>query len=79
MSATNSNDKLVRMANQIAAFFNGAGPEAAVKDAAEHINKFWEPHMRQALFAHLDRGGENLDPTIIKAAAMIKRPKTAAA
>ena len=70
---------LIRMANQIATFFHGSGPEAEARDVAEHINKFWEPHMRQALFAHLDRGGENLDPTIIKAAAMIKRPKAAAA
>ena len=66
---------MIRMANQIASFFNGSGPEAAVKDAAEHINKFWEPRMRTALFAHLDKGGEGLDPTIRKGAALIKRPK----
>jgi formate dehydrogenase subunit delta len=70
---------MLRMANQIAAFFNGSGPEAAVKDAAEHINKFWEPRMRTALLAHLEKGGEGLDPTIVKAAGLIRRPKTAAA
>lgn len=70
---------MIRMANQIAGFFNGSGPEVAVKDAAEHINKFWEPRMRSALFAYLDKGGEGLDPTIVKAAALIKRPKPAAA
>ncbi|MFN4141511.1 formate dehydrogenase subunit delta [Aestuariivirga sp.] len=70
---------MLRMANQIAAFFNGSGPEAAVKDAAEHINKFWEPRMRQALLAHLQKGGEGLDPTIVKAAGLIRKPKTAAA
>ena len=69
---------MIRMANQIAGFFNGSGPEAAVNDAAEHINKFWEPRMRTALFAHLDKGGEGLDPTIVKAASLIKRPKVAA-
>ena len=69
---------MIRMANQIAGFFNGSGPEVAVKDTAEHINKFWEPRMRVALFAHLDKGGEGLDPTIIKAASIIKRPKAAA-
>ncbi|MCA3555292.1 formate dehydrogenase subunit delta [Aestuariivirga sp.] len=67
---------MLRMANQIAAFFNGSGPELAVKDAAEHINKFWDPHMRAALVAHLDKGGEGLDPTIVKAAGLIRRPKT---
>ncbi|MCA3561507.1 MAG: formate dehydrogenase subunit delta [Aestuariivirga sp.] len=68
---------MLRMANQIAAFFNGSGPELAVKEAAEHINKFWDPHMRAVLVAHLDKGGEGLDGTIVKAAALIKRPKTA--
>jgi len=68
---------MLRMANQIASFFNGSGPEAAVKDAADHINKFWDPHMRAVLTAHLDTGGEGLDPTIVKAAALIRRPKPA--
>ena len=70
---------LIRMANQIAAFFNGSGPEAAVKDAADHINKFWDPHMRAQLFAHFDRGGEGLDPTIKQAEPLIRRPKAEAA
>ena len=65
------------MANQIASFFNGSGPEAAVKDAAEHINKFWDPRMRAMLLGHLDKGGEGLDPTIVKAAGLLKRPKPA--
>jgi formate dehydrogenase subunit delta len=64
---------MIRMANQIASFFNGEGPDG-VKDAAEHISKFWEPHMRAELLAHVAKGGEGLDPTIIKAAAQIKRP-----
>ena len=70
---------MIRMANQIAAFFNGSGPEVAVKDAAEHINKFWDPRMRSALIVHLAAGGEGLDPTIVKAAPLIKPPKLAAA
>ncbi len=65
------------MANQIASFFNGSGPEAAVRDAADHINKFWDPRMRTMLIAHLDKGGEGLDETIVKAASLIKRPKPA--
>ena len=70
---------MVRMANQIAGFFNGSGPELARKDVAEHINKFWEPRMRLALFALLDGGGAGLDPTVIDAAPLIKRPKAEAA
>jgi formate dehydrogenase subunit delta len=70
---------MVRMANQIASFFNGEGPEQSVKDAAEHINKFWDPRMRTQLIAHLDKGGEGLDPTILKAASLLKRPQRMAA
>ena len=70
---------MIRMANQIADFFNGSGPELAVKDAADHINKFWEPRMRTALFAYLDKGGEGLDPTILKARSLIRRPTPLAA
>ena len=70
---------MLRMANQIASFFNGAGHEQAVKDSAEHINKFWEPRMRRQLFALLDAGGEGLDQTIRDAAALIRRPRIEAA
>jgi formate dehydrogenase subunit delta len=68
---------MLRMANQIASFFNGSGPEAAVRDAADHINKFWDPRMRSVLIAHLETGGEGLDPTIVKAASLIRKPKPA--
>jgi formate dehydrogenase subunit delta len=70
---------MIRMANQIASFFNGSGPEVAVKDAAEHINKFWDPRMRTALIQHLARGGDGLDPTILKTAGLIKPPRMEAA
>jgi formate dehydrogenase subunit delta len=73
------NHNMIRMANQIASFFNGSGPEGAVKDAAEHINKFWDPRMRMSLIAHLARGGAGLDPTIVKAGALIKPPRLEAA
>lgn len=68
---------MIRMANQIASFFNGSGPDVAVKDAAEHINKFWDPRMREVLLAHLASGGEGLDPTIVKAGKLIRPPKLA--
>jgi len=66
---------IIRMANQIAAFFNGAAHDQATKDVAEHINKFWEPRMRMALFGLLEKGGAGLDPTVRDAAPLIRRPK----
>ena len=68
---------MLRMANQIAAFFNGSGPEVAVRDAAAHIIQFGDPRMRSVLIAHLEKGGDGLDETIVKAASIIKRPNPA--
>ncbi|MFZ1680135.1 MAG: formate dehydrogenase subunit delta [Rhizobiaceae bacterium] len=69
-----SPEKLVRMANQIAAFFTSMPREEAVAGVAEHITNFWEPRMRAALFAVLESGGENLDPLVREAAPRIRRP-----
>jgi formate dehydrogenase subunit delta len=43
-------DNLIKMANQIAAFF-AAMPDQqeAVQSVANHINRYWEPRMRKAL------------------------------
>jgi formate dehydrogenase subunit delta len=42
-------DDLVRMANQIAAFFEPYPEEEAVAGITEHLQKFWDPSMRTAL------------------------------
>ena len=49
--------KLVKMANQIAAFF-AAEPDrkAAVDGVAGHLKRFWEPRMRKEILAMVDRG-----------------------
>ena len=65
---------MLRMANQIASFFNGSGPEAAVKDAAEHITKFWDPRMRTQIIAHAAAGGAGLSPTALAAARQLQPP-----
>ncbi len=68
------NDKLVRMANQIAAFFDSAAPGEAAESVAKHINDFWEPRMRRHFFEIVDAGGARLKPSVIAAAALIRRP-----
>ena len=52
--------KLVKMANQIAAAF-GADPDrkVAVENTAGHLRRFWEPRMRREILAVLDRGGDH--------------------
>jgi formate dehydrogenase subunit delta len=70
---------IIRMTNQIAAFFRGYGHDEAVKEIATHINNFWDPRMRNHLFAYLAKGGARIDPLVIEAAANIRKPKVDAA
>lgn len=67
-------DKFIRMANQIAIFFDSQPEAERVKGVANHINKFWEPRMRRAFFAHIEKGGEGLRPLVIEAAKYINPP-----
>ena len=48
-------ETLVKMANQIGAFFEAMPDHAeAVDGIADHLRKFWEPRMREALIAQID-------------------------
>lgn len=70
-------EKIVTMANQIAAFFASQPRDTAVDGVAEHINNFWDPRMRGQLFAAIDDGGDGLAPLVIEAAARVRRPQVA--
>jgi formate dehydrogenase subunit delta len=67
-----SPDRLIYMANQIGKFFQSQGQDKRVPGIAEHIHKFWDPRMRNAIFAHLDAGGSGLDPDVRDAIASLK-------
>ena len=73
------NRDMLRMANQIADFFRSYPHEDAVKEAATHLNNYWDPRMRKHFFDYLAKGGEGLDPLIIEAAAQVRKPKMDAA
>jgi formate dehydrogenase subunit delta len=49
MSAADPAEKLVRMANQIAAFFRSYPEDEAVAGIHKHIVAFWTPRMRDPL------------------------------
>jgi len=70
---------MVRMANQIADFNKAYPHDDAVKEIADHINRFWEPRMRIAFFAHIAKGGDGFDPMVKEAAALVRKPKPEAA
>jgi len=50
-------DTLRRMANDIARNLEAMGPDKAVLATADHINKFWDPRMKKAIFADDERSG----------------------
>ena len=68
-------ERLVAMANDIAAFFD-ADPDRAV--AAEgvrfHISRFWDPRMRREIIAHVQQGGEGLCDTALGAIKALPPP-----
>ena len=70
---------IVRMANQIADFYKSYPHEEAVKETADHINRFWEPRMRRAFFDHLAKGGEGFEALVKEAALLVRKPKPEAA
>jgi formate dehydrogenase subunit delta len=68
-----SPDRLIYMANQIGKFFNSQGHDRAVPGIAEHIRKFWDPRMRTAILAHLDKGGQGLEPYVREALVTLRK------
>jgi formate dehydrogenase subunit delta len=53
--------RLVAMANDIAAFFDAeADKEAAAEQVANHLRKFWEPRMREAIRRIAADGGTGM-------------------
>ena len=59
MSAGGTLPTLRRMANDIARNLAAMGHDKAVLATADHIDKFWDPRMKRAIFAD---GGTDLLP-----------------
>jgi len=66
---------LIKMANQIGAFFEAMpNHEQAVKDVAAHIQKNWEPRMRTALLQHINNSGDaELSPMVREALLLVQK------
>lgn len=72
--ASPDHSKIIRMANQIAAFMGSKPHAEGVEGLAAHINDFWEPRMRRQLFDFIDAGETSLAPLVRDAAGLIRRP-----
>ncbi|MEJ1966952.1 MAG: formate dehydrogenase subunit delta [Gammaproteobacteria bacterium] len=73
-------DALIKMANQIGAFFDGEGgldhPEEAALLTATHLRKYWEPRMRIQIIEHLQsHDGEGLDEVARSGVALLAAGK----
>ncbi len=69
-------DALIKMANQIGAFFEGEGgsghPEEAARLTATHLRRYWEPRMRKEMIEHFTQhGGEGLDEVARNGVALL--------
>jgi formate dehydrogenase subunit delta len=80
-------DLLIKMANEIGEFFTGVevnDPDAAARDVANHLKRYWAPRMRaQMLKYYEERGGAGLSDLAKSAVALLhaasKAPPGAAA
>jgi formate dehydrogenase subunit delta len=70
-------ERLVTMANDIAAFF-AAEPDrgAAAGMVASHLTRFWEPRMRRQIVEHYRAGGTGLTEVAAAGVAQLSRSLT---
>jgi formate dehydrogenase subunit delta len=66
-----TDEKLITMANQIAAFFAVQGEAKAVPAIADHLQKFWDPEMRRKFLAQMETPGLPLHPLARDAAKLL--------
>lgn len=67
-----TDEKLIYMANQIAANFAAQGEAKAVPAIADHIRKYWDPEMRRKFLVRVEVPGADLNPLTRKAVDLLK-------
>lgn len=73
-------DPLIKMANEIAAFFEGeSGREETPRLVATHLRRYWEPRMRREIIAHYQKGGGGLGELALNGVAVLAAESTQAA
>ena len=64
--------RLVAMANDIAAFFDSEPDKAVAAEGVRfHLSRFWDPRMRREIISHVSGGGAGLTPTAKAAIALL--------
>ena len=65
-------DKLVRMAEQIAANLDLGDDVVTAARVADHIGRFWDPRMRETLLAYAASGEAQLSARVREALKQLK-------
>jgi formate dehydrogenase subunit delta len=67
-------ERLVAMANDIAAFFDSEPDKTVAAEGVRfHLTRFWDPRMRREIIAHLGAGAVGLTPTARRAVELLER------
>lgn len=62
------NSNLIKMANNIGAFFKSEPDrDLAIQGVEQHMKNFWEPRMRKQIVAYVDNGGTDLMDIVAEA------------
>ena len=69
-----SPERLAYMANQIGKFFAHQPHDKAVAAIEDHLRKFWDKRMRNAILEGVDRGEATLDPLVAEAVEHLRTP-----
>jgi formate dehydrogenase subunit delta len=66
-------DHMIKMANEITAFWRGeVGEEAAANEVATHLKRYWEPRMRAQMITYYEqRHGAGLNDVAMKAVQLL--------
>ena len=72
-------NRLVQMANQVAAFFASYPEGEAIDGTASHLKAYWDPRMRREIEAHLaEKAGAGLSHIALEAVKRIAAKDAAA-
>lgn len=71
---TDPDDKLIRMANQIATFFETQPSVDAGEATAKHVNDFWSPPMRGRLIELMRANAEGFRPSVLSGVEHVRKP-----
>lgn len=72
-----SSDKLILMANQIAAFYATQAKVDQADAVAKHLKSFWEPRMLRQFHEMIDAGSFHAHPLVLQAAELLRSREAA--